>query len=200
MLIQIACLAATLLPPQGGAGAPQPAAAARAADPFAAVLPSSTLVYVHVGDLATQMPALQQTALARVLAAAPIPADARAKWSEIVGRASELTGLDEAQLADAFAHGMTLALTGLDADGTPHLVFGARLAGDPATWARALEKAARGAGATAKDHAGIATWKLPLGDDELALCVCDNTLMAASSDADLRAAIDRSRADRKSVV
>ena len=76
MLIQIACLAATLAPQQEGHSNPSAPATAAAPESFAKALPGSTLLVAQVGELAPYRAELRETALAKIIEALPIPAEA----------------------------------------------------------------------------------------------------------------------------
>lgn len=186
MLQNLVTLAALLVSPQEA-----PAQDPAAPRPFAAALPTSTLMVATIGEVEPHLDALRRTALFKLVEALPIPAEARADFAELVSRARAVTGLDEDQLLGLVRHGVSVALTEIDAKGQPHGLLSAHLA-DAQVYAAALERAAPRLGLTEIGAHGDSTlWTLRMPELHLAMCVHGDRLFVASHGQDLLDALAR---------
>ena len=116
-------------PPQDAPKAPAHGAGTETPILHAELLPPGTLAAISLHPLAPHEDELEQTGLARLLGSFPVPQEIMGFKAELLGKLTEVTGFDEAQLKTLTRHGLTLAWAGNDSKGAPQLLLVVGLAG-----------------------------------------------------------------------
>lgn len=197
MICKVACLLSLLCAqvpglPQQGAD-PQPQALVTAIR----TLPRGTLAVLSVASIDEHLAELQQTGLYRLLGELPWGEPMRATIAKLRSDIASETGLSPAQLEALLRRGLSVALTGIDADGRPAVIAVAPLGDDAAAWRNAfvhLQKTGRlgSAHVRAELHGGVPILTLQeAAGARLVMCVHEGHLLAGYDTRDVEACLER---------